>query len=484
MNSSEEADTSIPSWQPPDIVLVGCVKTKRTVRSAAKDLYSSPLWRYRRAYAECLDVPWYILSALHGLLDPDRRIDAYELALTGLRAKARRDWSARVLAELQRRVPSLRDKLIEIHAGATYIDHGLEDGLQGAGAAVHRPLAGIAGIGRQQAWYRERLEVNGNADQPHSPGQSHAGRIAKLIADDFYGDGLDLSSRGMAPGQAWLNMPEVEIVQRLRGPGAEFETWNDSALLHGVRNTKHVRFLGGTDRAARLFLTFIAAMDRARDATKLWNAGGRLYEDNPESFDPQHVAGLEVGELQRLLKAARVSQRHGPDSNAWHQIGRSLSSGRKSSVSRVIDAGSGEAQELLRDLKSRHNDGRARFPLLRGPKVGPMWVRMMANPGRAVIDNIETIPVAVDVQVRRATENLGVATTRELPLPEARPVIQQTWKNAVSEADIAGPAGIEDTCAALDPALWFFGRHGCGHCSKADEQVSFGRACDYCVRFR
>ena len=373
--------------------------------------------------------------------------------------------------------------MIEVHAGATYIDHGLEEGLRDAGAAVHRPLAGIAGIARQQAWYRERLDINGRADQPHSPVRSDAGRIAKLIADDFYGDGLDLASRGMARGQPWLDMPEVEIVHRLRAARAEFETGNDSALPHSVRSVKHVRFLGGTDRAARLFLTFIAAMDRARDATQLWNAGGRLYEDHPESFDPQHVAGLQVDELRRLLKAARVSRRHGPDSNAWHQIGKSLCSGLKSPVVRVIDVGSGEAQELLRDLKSRDDTGRSRFPMLRGPKIGPMWIRMMANPGRAVIDRIETIPVAVDVQVRRATENLGVTTTRGLPLRKAKPVIQQTWKNAVSEADIAGPAGIEGTCAALDPALWFFGRHGCGHCRKADEQVGFGRACHFCVRF-
>ena len=138
------------------------------------------------------------------------------------------------------------------------------------------------------------------------------------------------------------------------------------------------------------------------------------------------------------MKAARVSQRHRPDSNAWHQIGKSLASGPRSPVVRVIDAGRGEAQELLRDLKSNDNDGRARFPMLRGPKIGPMWVRMMANPGRAVIDRIETIPVAVDVQVRKATENLGVAPTRGLPLPKAQPVIQQTWKNAVSEADHRG----------------------------------------------
>ena len=185
------------------------------------------------------------------------------------------------------------------------------------------------------------------------------------------------------------------------------------------------------------------------------------------------MAELEVDELRTLLKDARVSQRHRPDSNAWHQIGKSLSSGLESQVVRVIDTGRGEAQELLRDLKSRDNDGRARFPMLRGPKIGPMWVRMMANPGRAVIDRIETIPVAVDVQVRKVTESLGVAPTRGLPLPKAQPVIQQTWKNAVSEAEIAGPAGIEGTCAALDPALWFFGKHGCGHCRKADEKVEF-----------
>jgi len=458
MNSSEEPEPSMALWQPPDLVLVGCVKTKRTTRSAAKDLYSSPLWRCRQAYAECLGVPWYILSALHGLLEPDRRIDAYELALTDLRAKARRTWSARVLAELKRRVPSMRGKLIEIHAGATYVDHGLEAGLRDAGAAVHRPLAGIVGIGRQQAWYRERLPAYGKADQPHSPARSHAGRIAKLIADDFYGDGLDLGSRGMAPGHPWHDyMPEVRIVHRL---------------------------LGGAGRAARLFLTFIAAMDRARDATQLWKAGGRSYRDYPQTFDTPHVAERRVSALRRLFKPARGSQRHRPDSNAWHQIGKSLSSGPKSPVVRVIEAGSGEAQELLRDVKSRDDNGRARFPMLRGPKIGPMWVRMMANPGGAVIDRIETIPVAVDVQVRKATENLGVAPTRGLPLLKAQPVIQRTWQSAVSDADIAGPAGIKGTCAALDPALWFFGKHGCGHCGKAGQQVSFGRACDFCVRFR
>ena len=146
----------------PDLTLVGCVKTKRSDPSAAKDLYRSPLWRCRRAYAESLGCPWYILSAEHGLLDPDKRIVPYDLALSDLRAKARRGWSTRVLHVLKNRVPSLQNKVIEIHAGATYVRYGLEEGLRDAGATVRLPLAGIPGVGRQQAWYQQRLRREGS----------------------------------------------------------------------------------------------------------------------------------------------------------------------------------------------------------------------------------------------------------------------------------------------------------------------------------
>lgn len=79
-----------------------------------------------------------------------------------------------------------------------------------------------------------------------------------------------------------------------------------------------------------------------------------------------------------------------------------------------------------------------RFPMLRSPKVGPMWTRIMANPVGAVIERIETIPVAVDVQVRRATENLGVADTRGLPLRKAKPLIHQAWEEGHIEAASVG----------------------------------------------
>ena len=147
----------------------------------------------------------------------------------------------------------------------------------------------------------------------------------------------------------------------------------------------------------------------------------------------------------------------------------------------MIDQGSGDARELLEDLQSRDHASLPRFPMLRGPKIGPMWVRMIAEPGGARIDRMDTIPVAVDVQVRRATENLGVTDTRGLPLKAATKwVIQSAWHVAVADAKIDGPPGITGTCAALDPALWFFGKYGCSHCERVGRRVPIGRACGHC----
>ena len=105
---------------------------------------------------------------------------------------------------------------------------------------------------------------------------------------------------------------------------------------------------------------------------------------------------------------------------------------------------------------------------------------MVASPGGAKIDRIDTIPVAVDVQLRRVTENLGVTNTRGLSLRQSKPVIQSAWHEAVRAAEIGGPARIAGTCAALDPALWFFGKHGCSHCESVGRRVPIGRACNQC----
>jgi Family of unknown function (DUF6884) len=53
------------------VLLVTCVKRKRSAPAAARDLYISDLFVKERSYAEHLGVPWYIHSTEHGVLTAD-----------------------------------------------------------------------------------------------------------------------------------------------------------------------------------------------------------------------------------------------------------------------------------------------------------------------------------------------------------------------------------------------------------------------------
>ena len=292
-----------------------------------------------------------------------------------------------------------------------------------------------------------------------------AARLAELISEDFYGGRLDFSARKAPPGDAWSRLPEVAAVDKMPPTDATVAT---------------DRLGGVSGRTVRLFLTFVAAMDKMRDTTRLWCAGGELFRTNPEIFDPVAVSAMPEEALAQLLFDSRVTKYHRPQTRAWRTIAASLASGI-GPVCRVVDSGCGDATELLRDVRSSDSQRQPRYPELRGDKISLMWIRMMAEPGKAQIHRLHTVPVAVDVQVRRVTENLGVTRTVGQKLnSRIKKEIQNAWIDAAATAKIGGPERIAGTCSALDPALWFYGKYGCSHCESVKRRVRFGRTCDSC----
>lgn len=134
------------------IGLVGCVKGKLMHRAPARELYTSPLFMGRRRWVESTCDRWFILSAMHGLVDPATVLSPYDVTLNDLGYEERRRWSAGVLADLEQTCGPLRTHTFEIHAGDPYVRFGLEEGLIRSGAAVERPSAGLS-LGEQLQFY-------------------------------------------------------------------------------------------------------------------------------------------------------------------------------------------------------------------------------------------------------------------------------------------------------------------------------------------
>ena len=90
----------MPHARTADVILVGCVRTKRAAACAAAELFASPLFEGRRRYAVTQGLPWYILSAKFGLLAPEDVIGPYDVYLADQSPAYRKVWGEFVAAQL------------------------------------------------------------------------------------------------------------------------------------------------------------------------------------------------------------------------------------------------------------------------------------------------------------------------------------------------------------------------------------------------
>jgi hypothetical protein len=130
------------------LVLVSCVKSKLPHPAPARDLYTSALFVKMRSVIEAGDAPWFILSALHGLVPPYQAVPPYEYTLNTASIDERRTWAAKVLEQLR---PHLKGRArIVMFAGSRYREF-LEGPLRDMGLTVEVPMEGLT-LGRQLSW--------------------------------------------------------------------------------------------------------------------------------------------------------------------------------------------------------------------------------------------------------------------------------------------------------------------------------------------
>lgn len=119
------------------VALVGCGKTKLRSAAPAKDLYTGPLFRMARAYAERTCDAWAILSAKHFLVMPDEVIEPYDLRLEDLDVDYLRQWTWTVNWRLYERFKHLW-KLVRGPEEKCVMEDGH--------VITHQPVVGLKGV--------------------------------------------------------------------------------------------------------------------------------------------------------------------------------------------------------------------------------------------------------------------------------------------------------------------------------------------------
>lgn len=264
------------------LLLITCVKEKLSSPAAARELYVSSLFSKQLAYAEGSGLPWFILSAEHGLVAPDEWLAPYERYLPDTPKPYRKVWGAWVVERLELLSGSLRGHVLEVHAGQTYVDP-LRDPLADKGAALVEPLAGLT-MGQRLGWYPKRVNVTG---QPH-PALATGG--AHSSTDQFC---LRLTSSGAA-------VSPTDFVARgpdgLRVPGL-YSWWVDEPGA--------VDLSAGLGHAIRAGLIYAGLAGATR-----WPSGRRSTNTLWSRITGMHLGGRhEFSTFRRSLGSILTSAR-------------------------------------------------------------------------------------------------------------------------------------------------------------------------------
>jgi len=132
--------------------LISCTKSKQTYPCPAAEMYQpSNLFHKAYTYATKYYDQTCILSAKYGLLLPEDPIEPYEKTLKNMGVQAKRDWSKKVLAQIDERLILNPGDEVYIHAGKDYREH-LILGLKRRGLKIRVPLEGLI-FGKQLQWY-------------------------------------------------------------------------------------------------------------------------------------------------------------------------------------------------------------------------------------------------------------------------------------------------------------------------------------------
>lgn len=138
-------------------------------------LFRSPQFAGARAHAERSGLPWFVLSAKHGLLEPGDVVGPYDVQIDERSGAYRAAWGEWVVAQLGERVP-LEGVTVEVHGGVDFAQP-LRQPLARRGAALDLPLPG--------SWrdtdHGGDADGAPHADEPETPVKAALHRLRDLM---------------------------------------------------------------------------------------------------------------------------------------------------------------------------------------------------------------------------------------------------------------------------------------------------------------
>ena len=239
--------------------------------------------------------------------------------------------------------------------------------------------------------------------------------------------------------------------------------------IHGQTEMPEDEIPIGVERGSLehiLFITLTVSIDYMRDATVLWENSRKTFED-PKTrylFEPQSLAKTPFERIIKDMKKHGLAKKPNNDGSIWKTVGTTFENKWNGNPIKFLEESDWDSLTILKHLKNdnhiQENKKLTDFPYLRGPKIGPLWIRMLRdNVGITKIKNLDKVPIPVDIHIARASLATGVVYGEfEGKLNDLFKFIREVWFESVKGMKIDG----RDMMALdVDEPLWHLSKFGC-----------------------
>jgi len=239
-----------------------------------------------------------------------------------------------------------------------------------------------------------------------------------------------------------------------------------------------------------LFITLTVSIDYQRDAPSLWACSRKTFND-PETrylFDPRLLHKTPFRKIVEDMQKYKLSKKPQKDANIWRTVGVTFYKKWEGDPRNFLKNCNWDSPLILERLKKDTHlyNGRlvSDYPYLRGPKIGPLWLRMLRdNVGITQLRNLENVPIPVDIHVARATLTTGVVRgSTQVRLDKLFEYIREAWFESVKGLSIKNRPMI---ALDVDEPLWNLSKYGCSNRDKTIGYCSLFNKCEareFCVK--
>lgn len=239
-----------------------------------------------------------------------------------------------------------------------------------------------------------------------------------------------------------------------------------------------------------LFLTLTVSIDYQRDAVALWRNSRETFEGAATRylFDPKSLHETSPRQITPDMQIHELSKKPKKDAHIWRTVGVTFFKKWESNPRNFLQSCNWNSLAILERLRTDTHLYNERsvsdYPYLRGPKIGPLWLRMLRdNAGIDQLKNLDKVPIPVDIHIARASLATGVIRGRtQGQLHDLFEDIRTAWAESVKGLNTKDRPMI---ALDVDEPLWHLSKYGCRYRDKENGLCPVSGQCEakeFCVK--